>query len=308
MIEIKLGDARHLDIALDPESVALSVWSPPYHVGKEYERDQSFIEWKSLLRRTLASHSVVLKKGGFVAINIADILCFEDDNLPRIMAENVTSRRRADITRDAILEVQSQHPGWGRQQIAKELGCSEQTVDRRLRGNNIRGGKYAIQTRVLLAGPLLEQAALEVGLVLYDRRIWQKDPAWVNSRWHTMSYRAVDEFEYVYIFWKPGPTIVNKSRLSRDEWVEWGSRGVWHIPSVRSNDDHVAKFPIELPRRLIRLLSEAGDLVIDPFVGSGTTALAALSEGRDFIGIDKEAKYVTMARNAVSQYLIRHVS
>ena len=243
-----------------------------------------------------------------MAINIADILCFEDNGLPRIMAENIMRRRRSDITRDMIVEVQSQHPDWKRRQIAEELGCSEQTVDRRLRGNNIRGGKYANQTRVLLAGPLLEQPALDAGLVLYDRRIWHKDPAWVNSRWHTMSYRAVDEFEYIYVFWKPGPTIVNRTRLSKDEWIEWGSRGVWSIPSVRSNNDHVAKFPIELPRRLIRLLSEPEDLVIDPFVGSGTTALAALSEGRDFLGIDKEAEYVTMAQNAVSRHSLRYIS
>lgn len=308
MIEIKVGDARHLDTMLDPESVALSIWSPPYHVGKEYELDQSFVAWKSLLYRTLASHSVVLKQGGFVAINIADILCFEDDSLPRIMAENISRRGRSDITREMIINVQLQHPGWNRRQIAKELACSEQTVDRRLRGNNIRGGKYALQTRVMLTGPILEQAGRDLGLVLYDRRVWHKDPAWANSRWHTMSYRSIDEFEYIYIFWKPGPTIVNKARLTKHEWVEWGSRGVWNIRSVRANDDHVAKFPFELPRRLIQLLSDPGDLVLDPFVGSGTSALAALHEGRDFVGIDKEPLYVAMAQRAIAQVAERYVS
>lgn len=295
---IYLGDARGLAEMLPPNSVGLSLWSPPYHVGKSYERDQSYLEWRSLLRRTLRAHAVVLAPGAFVAINIADILCFPDPAMPRIMAENVTRRKRGDITRELVLNTMAKHSDKNRRQIAEILGCSEQTVDRRLKGNNIRGGKYQTQTRVALVGGILEEYATEAGLYLYDRRVWVKDAAWENSRWHTMSYRAVDEFEYVYIFWKPGQTRVDKSRLTKDEWIEWGARAVWRIPSVRANNDHEAKFPLELPRRLIQLLSDPGDLVIDPFVGSGTSAIAAAEENRRFIGIDKEAHHVEMARDA----------
>jgi hypothetical protein len=103
------------------------------------------------------------------------------------------------------------HPEMNRYQIAALLGCSEQTVDRRLNGNNIRGGKSEPQTRVKLTGGILEECALEAGFYLYDRRIWVKDAAWENSRWHTISYRAVDEFEYIYIFWKPGVTKVDRA-------------------------------------------------------------------------------------------------
>lgn len=290
-----LGDARELGRYAEPDSIALSVWSPPYHVGKSYERDQSFTEWKALLKRTLLAHAQVIKPGGFVAINIADILCFPDPSMPRLMAENVSRRKRSDITRELVLQTMAQHPAKNRREIAAILGCSEQTVDRRLKGNNIRGGKYQTQTRVLLVGGLIEQYALEAGFYLYDRRIWVKDAAWENSRWHTMSYRAVDEFEYVFILWKPGPTKVDRNRLTRDEWIAWGSRAVWFIPSVRANDDHEAKFPLELPRRLIRLLTDPGDWVMDPFVGSGTSAIAAVEEGRRFIGLDKEPRYVQMA-------------
>ncbi|MCX7899629.1 MAG: site-specific DNA-methyltransferase [Methylocystis sp.] len=293
-----LGDARELDRIAAPESIALSLWSPPYHVGKSYERDQTFTEWKSLLRRTLLAHAGVIKPGGFVAVNIADILCFADPLMPRVMAENVSRRKRGDITRELVLETMARHPDKNRREIAAILGCSEQTVDRRLKGNNIRGGKYQTQTRVFLVGGLLEQFAMDAGFYLYDRRIWVKDAAWENSRWHTMSYRAVDEFEYVYIFWKPGPTKVDRARLSRDEWIQWGSRAVWRIPSVRANDDHEAKFPLELPRRLIQLLTDAGEWVLDPFVGSGTSGVAAVEMGRRFIGVDKEPRYVRMAREA----------
>ena len=154
------ADAREIGALIEPESVGLSVWSPPYHVGKDYERDMSFLDWKNLLRRVIEGHSVVVKPGGFVAINIADILCFKDDAMPRIMAENVSRRKRGDITREAVLQKMAQMPTASRHELAAALGCSEQTVDRRLKGNNIRGGKYQSQTRVQLVGGLLSNTPL----------------------------------------------------------------------------------------------------------------------------------------------------
>ena len=304
------GDARQIDQHITPDSIALSVWSPPYHVGKDYERDQSFVEWKAMLRRVIEAHRIILKPGGFLAINIADILCFKDPSMPRLMAENVSRRKRGDITREKVIEAMSVNPGASRFEIARILGCSEQTVDRRLKGNNIRGGKYETQTRVKLVGEMLEEFAREFGLYLYDRRVWVKDAAWENSRWHTMSYRAVDEFEYIYIFWKPGITRVDRDRLSKDEWVTWGSRAVWHIPSVRANDDHEAKFPQELPRRLIQLFTAQDDVVLDCFMGSGTTALAAIQEGRHFLGVELDKNYVRLAtakiNAAIHRWEIKH--
>jgi DNA modification methylase len=298
---INQGDARKIDSFIAKDSVALSIWSPPYHVGKNYETGVSFVQWKNLLRRTIQAHTNVLKPGGFVVVNIADILCFKDESIPRIMAENVSHRKRSDITRDVVVEAKNRFPEANRKQLASVLGCSEQTIDRRLNGNNIRGGKYQPQTRVMLVPSLLEEWAYEAGLYLYDRRVWVKDAAWENSRWHSVSYRAVDEFEHVLIFWKPGVTKVDKTRLRKDDWISWGSRAVWNIPSVRANDDHEAKFPIELPRRLIQMLSEPGDTVLDCFVGSGTTAVAAAQENRRFIGVEKSAQYVRLAKLAVSQ-------
>ncbi len=294
------GDAVRLLPRMSPSSVALSFWSPPYFVGKSYETDLTFGAWQDLLRAVMALHAPILRPGGFLAVNIADILCFRDRGMPRVQAQSPT-RRRSLVTRDLVLAAMAEHPGANRYELAALLGCSEQTIDRRLNGNNIRGGKYDTQTRVKVVGGLLEQWALDAGLYLYDRRIWVKDPTWENSQWHTLSYRAVDEFEYVYIFWKPGVTVVDRSRLSPREWKEWGSRGVWAIPSVRANDDHEAKFPLELPRRAIRLLTAPGDLVLDCFLGSGTTAVAAMLEGRRFIGIEREARYVALARRRIRE-------
>jgi site-specific DNA-methyltransferase (adenine-specific) len=188
-----------------------------------------------------------------------------------------------------------------RYQLAKLLKCSEQTIDRRLNGNNIRGGKYDHQTRVKIVGGLVEEWALAAGFYTYDRRVWVKDTAWENSRWASLSYRAADEFEYLYFFWKPGVTKVDRSRLSKQEWRDWGSRGVWNIPSVRANDDHEAKFPVELPSRVIRLLTDPAEIVLDCFIGSGTTAVAAIRESRRFIGIEKEHKSAHLARRQIEQ-------
>lgn len=299
--KIYKGDSTILMKQIEKNSIALSVWSPPYHVGKEYEKDQTYEEWCIMLKEVIRLHYEVLKPGGFLAINIGDILVFKDDNMPKFQANNISLRRCA-ITEDDVRKAKAEHPDYNRRQLAALLGCSEQTVQRRLEGNNIRGGKYQTQTRVKLVGGLLEEYALEAGLYMYDRRIWVKDPAWANCNWTSNSYRSVDEYEYLYVFWKPGETRVDRKRISANEWGEWGSRAIWNIKSVQKNDDHEAKFPIELPRRAIRLFTDKGETVLDCFMGSGTTALAAIEEERNYIGIDIKQEYVDLATKNIKEH------
>lgn len=297
------GDARELLPKIQLNSIALSIWSPPYFVGKEYESNLSFADWQNLLSTVINLHFPIIKPGGFLVINIADILVFKDPTIPKIQAE-VISSRRSPVTREDVLRAMAEHPDYNRYQIAKLLGCSEQTVDRRLHGNNIRGGKYETQTRVKIVGGLIEAWGLNAGLYMYDRRTWVKDAAWENSRWHSLSYKSVDEFEHLYVFWKPGVTKVDRTRLTKKEWRDWGSRGVWHIPSVRANDDHEAKFPEELPRRFIQLLTEPGEIVLDCFIGSGTTAVAAIRQHRQFIGIELVEEYVKLAQTNIQKAMM----
>lgn len=292
------GDAAILMDKLRPNSVNLSVWSPPYHVGKKYESGQSVHEWEKMLSSVIAGHWNALVPGGFCVINIADILCFPDETMPRIQAETF-SQRRLKVTREDILEAINELGTSDRRKVASRLGVSEQTVDRRLNGNNIRGGKYNRQTRVRTVAGMIEQMGLDSGLYLYDRRVWVKDPAWANSRWHSSSLRAIDEFEYLFVLWKPGVSRVNRARLSAEEWTSWGSRAIWNFPSVRSNDDHEAKFPLELPRRVIRLFTDPGDVVLDPFVGSGTSLVAAVQLDRVPIGFELDDGYAENAEKAM---------
>lgn len=84
------------------------------------------------------------------------------------------------------------------------------------------------------------------------------------------------------------------SRLSKDEWREY-TKTVWHIANV-SDPQHPAIFPLEIPRRLIRLFSFHDEVILDPFAGTGTTGLAAVELGRRAICVDQNATYVERMR------------
>ncbi len=98
------------------------------------------------------------------------------------------------------------------------------------------------------------------------------------------------DYEYIQIFKKPGaPKKVSKeikeaSKLTKAEWKEY-FYGHWHFGGARQVG-HEAMFPEELPRRLIKMFTFVGDTVLDPFLGSGTTAKAALELGRNAVGYE----------------------
>lgn len=75
---------------------------------------------------------------------------------------------------------------------------------------------------------------------------------------------------------------------------------VIHMATECANRNHSAAFPVELPKWFIKLFTQPGDLVLDPFIGSGTTAVAALQLGRRYCGIDLNPHYVEMARNRIA--------
>ena len=293
--QIVWGNAKTLLSEIDDASIDLSFWSPPYFVGKSYEKDWSFDDWCALLRSVIKEHTRLIKPGGFLAVNIGNILCFPDPSMPRYQADNVRGKK-VKISREEILAVKARYPDASRYDLAAMLGCSEQTIQRRLEGNNVRGGKHSESTKVLLTGCMVAKWAEDAGFYLYDQRIWHKDPCWANSQWHSNSYRAVDEFEHVYVFWSPGITEYDRDRLDDSEWSEWGSRGVWNIRSVSRNDRHEAEFPEELARRVIRLFSPPNGVVLDPFVGTGTTTAMAKQLGRQWIGIDIDKRSASLAQ------------
>lgn len=86
---------------------------------------------------------------------------------------------------------------------------------------------------------------------------------------------------------------------TKDEFME-ATTDIWEIPAERATRvGHPAPFPVALPQRLIELYTYAEDLVLDPFMGSGTTAVAALRSGRRYVGYDTETRYVRIAERRV---------
>ncbi len=90
------------------------------------------------------------------------------------------------------------------------------------------------------------------------------------------------------------------STIGKEEFMEF-TLDVWEFSSERATVvGHPAPFPVELPRRLIELYTYENDIVLDPFMGSGSTAVAAIQTGRHFIGFDTEPKYVETAKKRIA--------
>jgi len=87
------------------------------------------------------------------------------------------------------------------------------------------------------------------------------------------------------------------SDIERDEFIEW-TNGLWTFPGEnRKKVGHPAPFPLELPKRCIKLFSYVGDTVLDPFLGSGTTLIACALLNRKGIGVEIDPKYCELAKN-----------
>jgi len=112
-----------------------------------------------------------------------------------------------------------------------------------------------------------------------------------------------NDIEFILMQRKPGgyrqPTLEQRrlSMLSKEEFDAWFAQ-FWKITGA-STKEHPAPFPIELAYRLVRMFSFVGDTVLDPFLGSGTTMIAAMRSGRHSIGVDIEETYLKMARRRI---------
>lgn len=114
-----------------------------------------------------------------------------------------------------------------------------------------------------------------------------------------------NDIEFILMQRKPGgyrqPTVEQRrlSMISKEEFEEWFAQ-FWRI-SGASTKEHPAPFPFELAYRLVRMFSFVGDTVLDPFLGSGTTMMAAMKADRNSIGVEIEPKYLKMVRRRFAQ-------
>ena len=156
------------------------------------------------------------------------------------------------------------------------------------------------------------RAGLELGFDFMGNIIWEKisttrttgGGSWMGSTYYPRDGHVTYEHECIILLRKrgrgPRPTGEQKerSRLTKRQRSEW-FRGLWRIAPQRQ-EGHGAMFPLELPRRLIRMYSFWGETVLDPFLGSGTTALAAEIEGRDSVGYEINPAFEPLIRQKLS--------
>jgi site-specific DNA-methyltransferase (adenine-specific) len=108
------------------------------------------------------------------------------------------------------------------------------------------------------------------------------------------------DYEFILIFKKPGigknipKSIKDKSKLTIEEWNQYFA-GHWNIPGEKQNG-HLAMFPEEIPKRLIKMFSFVNDSILDPFLGSGTTSLAAKNLERNSIGYEINADFIPVIK------------
>jgi site-specific DNA-methyltransferase (adenine-specific) len=151
---------------------------------------------------------------------------------------------------------------------------------------------------------------LEIGFQMRGEIIWNKassaSPSTAWGSWLSAANPVLrDIHEYILIFSKDSFSHASKgkeSTISKEEFLEW-TKSVWTFPAVSAKKiGHPAPFPEELPNRLIKLYSFKQDVVLDPFLGSGTTSLAAIKNGRNYVGYDTNKKYVELADKRVAEY------
>lgn len=105
-----------------------------------------------------------------------------------------------------------------------------------------------------------------------------------------------NDMEYILMERKPGgyrkPTVCQRelSKITPEDFQSWFSQ-IWEMPGASTRNGHPAPFPEELATRLVKMFSFVGDTVVDPFCGSGTTMIAAMSSGRNSVGIETEKYY-----------------
>lgn len=173
----------------------------------------------------------------------------------------------------------------------------------------VTGGRACVNVANLGRKPYIPLHAfiiedmLQIGYLMRGEIIWNKaSSAGSSTAWGSWLSAANpvlrDVHEYILVFCKDSFSRKGdepKSTIEKQEFLDW-TKSVWTFPSVSARHiGHPAPFPVELPRRLIELYSFRGDSVLDPFAGSGTTCLAALTSERQYVGYEIEAEYIQLA-------------
>jgi site-specific DNA-methyltransferase (adenine-specific) len=120
-----------------------------------------------------------------------------------------------------------------------------------------------------------------------------------------------DIHEYILVFSKGSfkrESMGRNSTISRDEFLEF-TKSVWTFPAESARKvGHPAPFPVELPYRLIQLYTFSNEIVLDPFMGSGQTAISAIKTERHYVGYETNESYHKLATNRINEFMQNHFS
>ena len=162
-----------------------------------------------------------------------------------------------------------------------------------------KGGQQSV-------GADLTTIAKEIGFHYHSTIVWNEGnisrrTAWGSWKSASAPY-VIAPVELIVVLYKDKWKKTSGSKISdieRNEFMDW-TNGLWVFNGEsKKRIGHPAPFPIELPRRCVKLFSYVDDVVLDPFSGSGTTLIAAVSNNRKGIGIDVDRKYCELARKRI---------
>jgi site-specific DNA-methyltransferase (adenine-specific) len=181
----------------------------------------------------------------------------------------------------------------------------------------VNGGRACVNVANLGRRPYLplsdfiSRIMLEIGFRMRGEIIWDKGAgAGVSMAWGSWQSAANpvlrDVHEYILVFSKGSfsrkKRAEQENTISKEQFMEW-TKSVWTMsPESAKKVGHPAPFPVELPFRLIQLYTFQGDIILDPFMGSGSTAIAALKAERKYIGYENDAEYVKLAEGRIERY------
>jgi len=187
----------------------------------------------------------------------------------------------------------------------------------------VPGGRACINIANLGRKPYLPlhtfivEDMLALGFLMRGEIIWDKagssSPSTAWGSWLSAANPTLrDVHEYILVFSKDifrrNSKDRRKNTISKEEFLEF-TKSVWTFPAEPARRvGHPAPFPVELPYRLIQLYTFEGDVVLDPFVGSGQTAIAAIKTERHYVGYDIDEEYVELAERRIKEFLIEFKS
>lgn len=149
---------------------------------------------------------------------------------------------------------------------------------------------------------------IQIGFHMRGEIIWNKassaSPSTAWGSWQSAANPILrDVHEYILVFSKGDYKRTrngHQDSISKSNFMEW-TKSIWTMKAESARRiGHPAPFPEELPHRLIQMYSFKSDIILDPFMGSGTTAVAALKNDRHFVGYDINPNYIRLAERRIA--------